>query len=127
MSESKTTASQSGTHLAYHVEVRSIMGVKTMMVKNYGTEWVNFTPEQSCIPPSRLDPFDRHFGLMTYAEATAVAWMVKAYCNSMHEFNSHGIDVRVVESKVEYSYNAVRVREFDPLPYRPDPKDVEGD
>lgn len=119
MTERKTTASQHGTHPAYHVEVRSTFGVRTMMGKAYGTDWTQFTPEQTCIPPSALHKLDRYFGLMTYAEATAVAWMVKAYCDSMQEMGAYGMEVRIVESQVTYAYDAVRKREFDPLPHRP--------
>lgn len=124
MSESKTTVSQGGTHPAYHVEVRSARGVKTMMGKHYGQEWVTFTPERSCIPASVLYRMDRQFGLMTYAEAQAVAWMVHAYCDSMYELEAYGLEVRIVESFVTYSYDAKRKREFEPLPRRPEPPEV---
>jgi hypothetical protein len=121
MSESTTTVSQNGTHPAYHVEVRSIRGVKTMMGKHYGTEWTRFTPEQSCIPPSALYRLDRYFGLMTYEEAMAVAWMVKAYSESFTELSAYGIEARIVQSCVVYSYEAKRSKEFEPLEHYREP------
>lgn len=124
---SDTTVSQGGSHPAYHVEVRSIHGVKTMMGKHYGTEWTRFVPEQSCIPPSALYRLDRYFGLMTYEEAMAVAWMVKAYSESFAEMSAHGIEARIVQSRVVYSYEAKRSKEFEPLEHYREPATVQSD
>ena len=121
MTEGKTTARYGGTHTAYHVEVRASHGVKTMMGKQYGQEWVTFTPDRTCIPASSLYRMDRQFGLMTYAEAMAVAWMVHAYCESMHEIAAMGMEVRIVQSFVTWSYDAKRVKEFASLPRHPVP------
>ena len=109
------TVSQGGTHAAYHVEVRSPHGVKAMMDAHYGPDWVRFIPKQTCIPASWLHKLDQYFGLMTWAEAQAVAWMVQAYCDSMQEISAMGIEVRIVESRVTYEYKAVRAKEFPPL------------
>lgn len=110
-----TTASQGGTHFAYHVEVRARTGVCSLMGKSYGTDWAQFVPERSCIPPSAFHWMDRHFGLMTHPEAQAVAWMVTAYVYSYTEMSAIGIEARVVESKVEYQYRAAQTRTFPPI------------
>lgn len=97
-----------------------------MMGKSYGTDWVLFVPERPCIPPSALHWMDRHFGLMTYPEAMAVAWIVTAYVDSFAEMSALGIEARVVESNVDYKYHAVQTRTFVPIEYRAPPPTPEA-
>lgn len=118
MSE-QITASQSGTHKAYHVEVRS--GVKHPVMlygHSYGETWTTFTPKQTCLTPGPLARIDALFDLLTYEAAMAIAWMVMAHSKSFAEKDAFGVQVRVVESQVEYSYKAVRTKEFPNIPWR---------
>lgn len=113
------TTSEGGTHHAYHVEVRS--GVKRPVSLHgawYGEQWVHYTPERTCLPPSILHAHDAYHGLMRYEAAMAIAWSIMAHAQSFVERDSFGIEVRVVESLVTYSYKAVRGKEFPSIPWR---------
>jgi hypothetical protein len=116
--EERVTVSQGGDHFAYHVEVRSSKGVRTLLGEHYSEEWTRFTPKQSCLPPSQIYKIDSVFGLHTYESAMAIAWMVMAYSQSFAEPNAYGIQVRLVQSRVTYSYRAVRHKEFPNIPWR---------
>jgi len=117
--EEKVTISEGGTHSAYHVEVRS--GTKhpvSLHGKYYGEQWQMYTPEQTCLPDSVLYRHDAYHGLLRYEAAMAIAWAVMAHAQSFTEKDSFGLQARVVESKVEYSYKAVRHKEFPNIPWR---------
>jgi hypothetical protein len=128
MSEEKkrVTASHTSTgHKAYHVEVRSVLKERTvqLMGRYYGSEWVRWTPDSTCLPVSRLYAIERYHHLFTYEEAMAMAWMALAHSRGMIEKDGHGLEVRLVESVTNHSFHAEVSLELEPLPWRcPEPE-----
>lgn len=83
----------------------------------YGDEWVAYTPDNSCLPPSRIHQEAAQAGYLTYEGANAIAWMVMHYSNSFIDgVTAFGLTARVVEVEIEYHFEAKRKHEYDPLP-----------
>lgn len=117
----KVTVSSGGSHLAYHVEVKSNVKHPVRLEDEwYGSEWTWFHPKASCIPASRIYTQDQHHGLMTYEAAMALSWMVMAVAQSFVDPRAFGIAVRIVASRVTYDYKAVREKEYPNVPWRGD-------
>jgi len=110
---------QHRTHLAYRVETRAREthpgGIVFLLGQAYGAVWMLFSVPEPWLPLNHARQVDRANQFLTRQEALAVAWRIMAHSWSFTEADGFGLEVRLVEYAIVYSYEATRTIEHEPL------------